>query len=64
MRIFIYPKDIQVLTEQSLKTCRRVYNEVIEAFGKERKKGLTIKDYALYHGIPEDDIINSLGIKR
>jgi hypothetical protein len=71
MRVFIYPVDIQLLTGKHINTARRIYNYVLDAYGKierdsnmkiKKKQPLTITDYCNYHGLDEEqikDIINN-----
>jgi hypothetical protein len=59
-RIFLYPKDLQILTGRSIRHCQMAYNQILDAFGKDKKKGLLVKDYAIYHGISEEDIAQKL----
>lgn len=65
MRIFIYPADIMAFTGKSYPTANRLYNLVLDAYGKITrdanqkiisKEDLTIRDYCMYHGLDEQEI--------
>jgi hypothetical protein len=63
MRLFIYPKDIQIVMGRKKRYCEKLYNQLIDAHGKTREKGLTIKEFCRYFGLVEEDIYAALNIK-
>jgi hypothetical protein len=63
MRVFIYPSDIQILTGRTIRYAQIVYNQILDSYGKTKDKGLTIKDYCLFHGLDVDEINTILKIK-
>jgi len=50
-RIFIYPKDIALLTGKSYSAGLAKFQEIKQALKKVEHQGLTLKEYAEYEGI-------------
>lgn len=59
-RLFIYPKDIVILTGKQYLAAWRSWNSILAAYGKTKQQGLTIKDYCLYCGLDESEVRASI----
>ena len=55
-RLFLYPKDLAILTGKSIDTCREMYNHLLAVLNKTRLQGLTISEYSEYTRIPIEEI--------
>jgi hypothetical protein len=55
-RLFLYPKDLVILTGKSIDTCREMYNLLLTTLGKTKLQGLSIIDYSKYTEIPIEEI--------
>lgn len=59
-RIFIYPKDIAIITGKHITTARIIYNKLLDSLSKTKFQGLTIKEYCTHTGSDEKLIASLL----
>lgn len=59
-RLFITPKDIQLLTGKSYTTCRRYLQKIKDFFEKAEHQKITFSEYAEYCGIEEIEIYKKI----
>lgn len=59
-RIFLYPADLITLTGKSYATCYRIYRNLLDCQGKDKKKKLTIREYCKLEDVSEDEIKKAL----
>ncbi|PZV77568.1 hypothetical protein CLV31_12036 [Algoriphagus aquaeductus] len=59
-RMVIYAQDIMIFTGRSRSFAYNALNEVRRQIGKSKSKLLTFQEFADYHGIPVDELIESV----
>lgn len=62
-RIFIYPKDLAILTGKSYVNACRIYRILKDCMGKPKKSKITVKEYCTYEGVSETEVKEALKIK-
>ena len=60
-RIFLYPKDLSILTGRTEKQARKTYETIKQSLGKQEHQKITIEEYATYEGIAVEEIIKNIG---
>lgn len=55
-RIFIYPKDVQILTGRSERHARNLLNQIKKNYNKQKHQPVTIFEFCEYLNIPTDKI--------
>jgi len=61
-RIFLYVKDLVILTGKSRATCSRIYNSMRDAFNKGKRQHITVDEYCQYERINVAEIKKQLNI--
>ena len=56
-RLAVYVSDLQQLTGQSDRSCRRLINKIRDLFGLEKRQYVTVYQAAEYTGMPVEEII-------
>lgn len=55
-RIFIYPKDLMLISGKSYSTCLRNISLIKDSISKKPWQNITIEEYASYEGIQADTV--------
>lgn len=59
-RLFMYPKDIMVLTGKSERQARRIHKQVREVYGKGPHTQLTFEEFCAHYEISVDSVMEQL----
>lgn len=59
-RLFIYPKDIQIITGKGERYSRSCYKKIKDHYKKEDHHLITVEELANYYGIIPDNLRNLL----
>lgn len=60
MRIFVFTKDVMVITGCSESYSRKIIRNIKEEFGKEKQDRVSYQELPAYLKIPTEDVINAL----
>ena len=55
-RLFVYPKDIQVITGKSERYSRSCYKKIKEHYQKEEHHYVTVEELARYYGLSKEEV--------
>jgi hypothetical protein len=55
-RITLYTKDLINITGQSARMCRKMLQNVRDAFGKTQKQFVTVNEFCFVFGLKEDQV--------
>jgi len=61
--IFLLPQDIAAIRGVGYRQAIRVYKDVREVLGKEKRKRITLEEYATYEMVPVETVKKALNIK-
>ena len=61
-RIYIYPSDVQELSDCSIDKCRTTIRTIKDAQGKKKNQHVTIKEYCNFEGVNEEEVKKALNI--
>lgn len=59
-RLCIYPQDISNILGKSLSQSRRILSHILSVYGKTHKQYLSVREFAEYTGLAEEDIRQQL----
>ncbi len=59
--IVVRPNDIMVLQDVQLATAKRHYAMLKKHYQKSSVQILTVREYALFHNITEEEVLRALG---
>ena len=63
-RIIIYAQDIMIFTGRSRSYAYKILKEVKKAVGKSKHNLVTIQEFADFHSIPVEELLDSLFKKQ
>jgi ribosomal protein S3 len=55
-RLVIYAKDVENIMGRKSCAARRLLSRIRKKFGKEKEASVTVREFSLYTGIPEEAI--------
>ncbi|MEP5253972.1 MAG: hypothetical protein ABJQ39_02855 [Winogradskyella arenosi] len=55
-QLFIYPKEIVLITGKSLTTAQTLVRTMKDVYDKEKHQDITIREFCNYMGIPFEDV--------
>ncbi len=61
-RIVIYPSDIRLLTDKSESYARKEIQNLKKVLNKEPHQKVTIREYCIYYGFNEKQVLEALSI--
>ena len=59
-RIVIYAKDVENMTGRKSRASRMLLQRIREKLGKERDAFVTVKEFCLFTGIAEEEVVKFL----
>jgi len=59
-QLFIYPKEIVLITGKSLTTAQTLVRTMKDVYDKEKHQAITIREFCDYTGVPYEDVFNMI----
>jgi hypothetical protein len=53
-RMVIYPKDLEMITGRSSRTCRSMIDKLRKTLGKSKQQFVTVHEFCTFYGLEED----------
>lgn len=63
-RICIYPSEVAIITGKSISSARELIRRIKDAYGKQKRQPVTIKEFCDYEGFPYEDVNNMINNKQ
>lgn len=63
-RVAIYRQDVEVVTGRSVYYARSVMQRIRELHGKRKDQLISVSELADYLGLPVEDVIDQLGLRK
>ncbi|WP_346822766.1 hypothetical protein [Rapidithrix thailandica] len=61
-RLCIYPKDVQLITQKSEKTTRKLLHQMRDYFHKEPHQLVAVSEFCAYTGLKDEEVKKAIGL--
>ena len=58
--VCIYTGQVAQIRDIHIRTAQREFKEIRKTHGKKRRQPVTLKEYSLYSGIPEEELLKAI----
>jgi len=59
-RLCIYPNEVAIITGRSLSSSQALIRQIKDAYGKQKRQKVTIKEFCDYEGLPYEEVFNMI----